>query len=198
MLSFYSKLSPSQKLLVAAVGSMLGAAVVTTGTATWQIYSQQGQLNIGVLFGAALSTFCVLMSKSLADYVPAHVQLELQAVQDSNSQLHDALARAQAISQSAINKNVVQAAQAPIVHVYTPQQVPQGTMPADLSTIVSIPAQPTDVSAQATQSVPAVNIAVVDVPQVPFPEPPSVQPPAPDYSGFHWGDTQAVPLVVTP
>jgi len=197
MLSFYSRLSPAQQLVVSGVASILGTALVVTVAATWQFYTTSGHLDIGVLINFAVLTFAALISKSLHDYIPSHAQLELQALRDSEERLHAAVERQQLISRDALNTRAVAPSQSqnvPLVAIHTPQVTMSSISPPDAS--IFKPAPPPDVSKLETAAVP--------VPQVPFPDVPTqrievpAQPTMPEIPALHFGDSQIVPVAPTP
>ena len=87
------KLTPAQQLILYALVSLAGTALVGAISATYQYYDQHG-LNIGELINFMLLTFIVLFGKALHDYVPGHVQDVIKAWQDTAAQAQDALRQA--------------------------------------------------------------------------------------------------------
>jgi hypothetical protein len=104
-MNWYQKLSPSSQLVVSALISLLGTAIVTTCAAVYQNYTQAGRLDVGSLINYAIVTFSVLISKALYDYVPAHAVQLIQAGQDAQVAMQDSLQRAQAIASGVIATN---------------------------------------------------------------------------------------------
>jgi hypothetical protein len=187
MLNFYSRLSPTTRLLIQSFLAVLGSVLVGTGTAVYQSYTTTGYIDIASIWVAASLAFALLFGKAMHDWIPPHAQQLIAAGKENEAALYDALQRQQLMTSSVIAssdaKNAVASSQsqpAPILHVYVPQT-------AQLT--------PPDVSKMETASVP--------VPQLPFPEPVSIpmQPTMPEMAAvspdLHFGDSQLIP-VVTP
>src|SRR5258708_1488240 len=87
------KLTPAQTLVVHALISLLGTAIVGAICAAYQFYTS-GSVGVGTIINYTLVTFLVLFSKSLHDYVPTHAQDVIQSLQDAYNESQDALHRA--------------------------------------------------------------------------------------------------------
>ena len=107
------KFTPAQELVLQGVFSLAGTAVVAAIAAVYQYYGQHQDVNIGMLINYALLTFLALFFTALKNYVPAHAQQIIAALQDSEQQAHDALQQALDHISNTAQPVVMQAVPAP-------------------------------------------------------------------------------------
>jgi len=122
------QLTQAQKLMINALLSLLGTALMGGISAAYQYYTMGGKVEIGALINIACVSFLILFGKSLHDFVPGHTRDIIQSLQDSYSESQDALRTAlHTVSVQASNP-VVQAtpgpAQAPVNVVIHTSGVP--------------------------------------------------------------------------
>lgn len=82
------KLTPTQQLLLSALLSMIGSALIAGTTVAYQ--SSHGSVDVGTTLNVALATFLVFFGKSLYDYVPGHATQLIQALQDTMQEMRKA------------------------------------------------------------------------------------------------------------
>lgn len=80
-------MSQTQRLLLNALISMIITAAVAALQAVLQLNSGNDQLNVSVMVNTGLVVFFTTLTPSLLNYIPAHIQDELQALRDLQSQI---------------------------------------------------------------------------------------------------------------
>ena len=80
------KLSQAQSLLLQGILPLLGGALTSAVVAGFQL-AFQGHLDATTFYVFILSSFWNGVIKAFAAYIPAHIPVELQAVQDTQAQL---------------------------------------------------------------------------------------------------------------
>lgn len=85
------KLTENQKLLLNALFSMLGGAVIGATQSTYQYLTQQGTINISQALAFAVGSFWALFSAALFAYIPPHAQQLLSATEDTGKEIGQAL-----------------------------------------------------------------------------------------------------------
>lgn len=132
-MQFFNKLTQAQQLVLQAVVAMLGSALTATFTAAYQYYTQHGSVNLGNTLVFGLTTFFVLFGGALYSYVPGHVQVEVQALNDSITALraYNSTLQQQAIPHPPTT-SVSQPPSVPVqvhVHNYGVPVVPSSSVP---------------------------------------------------------------------
>src|SRR5258708_9042503 len=146
----------NQKLVAAALLSILVSAVSTTATAVVQSYTNSG-LDIPVLVNVAIVSFFPLLGAALLNYIPAHALQIMQTLQDSTQQAQQSLQGLQQ-QHNALIAATVQAKSQP-----APQPAQIAPTPP---TLVAVPTQANSgyvdpLATPITEQMP--------VPQLPFP-----------------------------
>lgn len=81
------KLTQTQKLILSAILSLLGSAIVSAVVAAYHYTMSGSNPQAGDVLMFALSTFGLLFGRALYDYVPAHAAQTIQALQDTIQEL---------------------------------------------------------------------------------------------------------------
>jgi hypothetical protein len=85
------KLTQNEQLVINALASILGGAIIGATQGTYQYLTQAGQVNMSAAVSFAAIGFWGLLSAALFAYVPAHAQQELAAAKDAETQLRQVL-----------------------------------------------------------------------------------------------------------
>jgi len=91
------RITDAQNILLQGVVSILGAALLASVTVAFQYVTQHGLVSVSTAVSVGLAAFLFTFGSALKAFVPSHITQEMQAYQDTITQLQNALAHLTAV-----------------------------------------------------------------------------------------------------
>ena len=128
-------ITDAQNLLLQGLLSILGAALLASVTVAFQYVTQHGLVSVSTAVSVGLAAFLFTFGSALKAFVPSHITQEMQAYQDTITQLQNALAHltaVQAVPVSAAPAPLATSVGPLVVINHAPGQSLQGLQLADM------------------------------------------------------------------